>query len=390
MHRLINANITNNFRNKPLKPIQMVDLVSQYTAIKQEIDQEIQNVINSSIYINGPKVGEFACNLAGYVESKYALGCGNGTDAIQIALMALDLQPGDEVITTPFTFVATVEVISLLGLVPKFVDIDPQTFNLDVSQLEDVITDRTRVILPVHLFGQATEMSRLMTIANKHNLSVIEDNAQSIGCDVKVGEKWQKTATVGDFGTFSFFPSKNLGCYGDGGAIVANKEEHYTRAKMIAKHGSKLKYHYDVIGINSRLDAMQAAILDVKLQYLDDYIQRRQHAAEIYDTSLAEIEGVTIPHRADYSTHVFHQYTLRVNANRDKLKEDLAAQGIPSMIYYPKALHLQPAYQYLGYKEGDFPHAELACKEVLSLPMHTELSIDQQNFIIDNLINNLA
>jgi len=368
----------------------MVDLVSQYTAIKKEIDQEIQNVIDSSIFINGPKVGEFACNLAGYVGSQYALGCGNGTDAIQIALMALDLEAGDEVITTPFTFVATVEVIVLLGLVPRFVDIDPHTFNLDVNQLESVITNRTRVILPVHLFGQAADMSHLMTIAKKHNLYVIEDNAQSIGCDVKVGEEWHKTATVGDFGTFSFFPSKNLGCYGDGGAIVAKHEEHFNQARVIAKHGSKVKYYYDTIGINSRLDAMQAAILDVKLQYLDDYIQRRQHAAEIYDTFLDEVDGLTIPHRADYSTHVYHQYTLRVNAKRDQLKDSLKEQGIPAMIYYPKALHLQPAYQYLGYKEGDFPQAELACQEVLSLPMHTELTIDQQNFIVDNIKNYLG
>jgi len=368
----------------------MVDLVSQYTAIKEEIDQGIQNVINSSIFINGPQVSEFTQNLAKYVNSQYAIGCGNGTDAIQIALMALDLNPGDEVITTPFTFVATVEVIALLNLVPRFVDIDPKTFNLDIDQVEAAITDKTQVILPVHLFGQSTDMSKLMAIAKQHDLAVIEDNAQSIGCDVKVNGEWKKTASVGNFGTFSFFPSKNLGCYGDGGAVVANIEDHYNQAKMIAKHGSNVKYYYDTVGINSRLDAMQAAVLNVKLQYLDKYIDHRQRAAEIYDTFLYEIDDLTIPHRADYSTHVFHQYTLRVNGKRDDLKNYLKEQGIPSMIYYPKALHLQPAYQYLGYKLGDFPQAELASSEVLSLPMHTEITIDQQNFIIGHIKNFLS
>jgi dTDP-4-amino-4,6-dideoxygalactose transaminase len=359
----------------------MVDLVSQYTTIKPQIDEAIQEVIDSSRFINGPSVKEFVSNLSGYLGSKYTLGCGNGTDAIQIALMALDLEPGDEVITTPFTFVATIEVICLLGLKPVFVDIDPRTFNLDVSKIESAITSKTKVILPVHLYGQSTDMEPLVTIARKHNLYIIEDNAQSIGCEVKVDGAMHKTGTIGDFGTLSFFPSKNLGAFGDGGSVNCEDEELFQKATMIAKHGSKLKYYYDMVGINSRLDSIQAAILDVKLSNLDSYITSRRAAAVRYDELLQDVDALTLPWRAPYSSHVYHQYTMRVKENRDELKAYLIENKIPSMIYYPKALHLQPAYQYLGYGVGDFPVAERCCTEVLSLPMHTELDSDQLNHI---------
>lgn len=359
----------------------MVDLVSQYTSIKPQIDEAIHEVIDSSRFINGPTVKEFVCNLSGYLGSKYTLGCGNGTDAIQIALMALDLEPGDEVITTPFTFVATIEVIGLLGLKPVFVDIDPRTFNLDVSKIESAITERTKVVLPVHLYGQSTDMQPLLKVAQKHNLYVIEDNAQSIGCEVQVDGVTHKTGTIGDFGTLSFFPSKNLGAFGDGGSVSCNDEELFQKATMIAKHGSKVKYYYDMIGINSRLDSIQAAILDVKLSNLDQYITKRQTAAAKYDEMLKDVDALTLPFRAQYSSHVFHQYTMRVKENRDELKIFLSDHKIPSMIYYPKALHLQPAYQYLGYKPGDFPVTEMCCNEVLSLPMHTELDAEQLDYI---------
>lgn len=363
----------------------MVDLVSQYTSIKKDIDHGIQAVIDSSRFINGPAVSQFTDHLSTYLGCHHSLGCGNGTDAIQIALMALGLEPGDEVITTPFTFVATVEVISLLKLKPVFVDIDPDTFNLDVSKIQAAISPKTKVILPVHLFGQSADMSRIMEIAEEHNLYVIEDNAQSIGCDVSYQGQMQKTGTIGHFGTLSFFPSKNLGCYGDGGALSSTDETLFNKATMIAKHGSKVKYYYDAVGINSRLDAMQAAILDVKLRHLNTYISRRREAADHYDAMLSDMDGLILPKRASYSSHVFHQYTMRVLDRRDELKDHLKTQGIPSMVYYPKPLHLQPAYEYLGYSQGDFPLSEQYGEEVLSIPMHTELDAEQLSFITDSI-----
>lgn len=363
----------------------MVDLVNQYASVKNEIDQAIQQVIDSSQFINGPAVTEFVEQLSNYLHVPHSLGCGNGTDAIQIALMALDLAPGDEIITTPFTFVASVEVISLLKLKPIFVDIDPATFNIDVSKVEAAITEKTKAIIPVHLFGQSVDMQSLMGIARRHNLRVIEDNAQSIGCKAIIDGERHRTGTIGDFGTLSFFPSKNLGCYGDGGALSTRSKTLYNRAKMIAKHGSKVKYFYDAIGINSRLDSIQASILSIKLAHLDHYISRRQEVASYYDSKLSSISGLIIPKRVEYSNHVFHQYTIRIREGRDELQLALKENQIPSMIYYPKPLHLQPAYSYLGYTEGSFPEAELASKEVLSLPMHTELDSDQLHYITNSI-----
>ncbi len=361
--------------------IRMVDLATQYANIKEEIDNKIQEVIHSTIFINGPVVKEFATNLANFLDVKHVIPCGNGTDALQIALMALDLKPGDEVITTPFTFVATIETIALLQLKPVFVDVDYKTFNVDVNQIKDKITSRTRAILPVHLFGLCCDMEPLQQIAQDHNLKIIEDAAQAIGANyTNTNGNTSMAGTMGDFGTFSFFPSKNLGCYGDGGAIVTNNSELAEKAQIIAKHGSKVKYYHQIVGVNSRLDAIQAAVLDVKLKYLKSYNEHRIEAADYYDKCL-NIETITTPYRPKNRNHIFHQYTLKVDGDRDAIKDYIKSLGIPSMVYYPVCLHLQPAYLYLGYKEGDFPIAEKLSKEVLSLPMHSELNQLQQDTI---------
>lgn len=375
-----------------MKNIQMVDLVSQYEKIQDEVMEGISEILSKAQFINGPSVHEFSKNLASYHHVGHAIPCGNGTDALQIAMMALDLQPGDEVITTPFTFIATAEVIALLGLKPVFVDINPHTFNIDEVQIEAAITDKTKAIVPVHLFGQCCEMTHIRRLAETHGLYVIEDNAQSIGADYLSPEgKKQKSGTLGHIGATSFFPSKNLGGYGDGGAIVTDDENLANRIRSICNHGSTKRYHHDHIGVNSRLDTIQAHVLKVKLKYLDQYIQSRIQAADRYDELVKDIEGVIPPFRASFTSHVFHQYTLRVPAeHRDGLVEHFSKEGLPCGVYYPIPLHIQDAYKEYGYAKGDFPESEKASHEVISLPMHTELTTDQQEHIVDHIRTYLA
>ena len=366
----------------------MVDLQSQYARIKQEIDNGIQEVINSAAFIKGKKVADFQHNLEQYTGAKHVIPVGNGTDALQIALMALGLKPGDEVITHTFTYIATAEVVALLGLTPVVVDVDWDTMNMDMEAVRRAITPKTKAIVPVHLFGQCVEMEALMNLAKEHNLYIIEDACQAIGAQYTFSNGTTKQAgTMGHIGCTSFFPSKNLGCYGDGGAIFTNDDELAARMQAIANHGMVVRYHHDMIGVNSRLDSIQAAVLDAKLPHLDEYIAARQQAAEYYDKVFASNEKVLIPCRSPHSTHVFHQYTLRlVNVNRDALREALAEKGIPSMIYYPIPLHMQKAYQDPRYQEGDFPVAEKLAACVLSLPMHTELDDEQLAYITQNVL----
>ncbi len=367
--------------------INMVDLQTQYTKIKAEVDARIQEVLTSGKYINGPAVKDFSEQLANFLAVKHLAPCASGTDALQIALMALGLQPGDEVITVAFTFVATAEVISLLGLKPVFVDVNPHTFNMDVEKLEQAITPKTKCIIPVHLYGQSADMERVMQIANQHQITVIEDNAQAIGADFTFSNGTQhKVGTIGHIGCTSFYPSKNLGCYGDGGALFTNDDVLAQKIKTICNHGQSSRYNYDMVGVNSRLDSIQAAILGVKLSYLNEYIQARQTAADFYDTAFEKVAGIETPHRASYSSHVFHQYTLKVKQGRNELQAALKEKGIPSMIYYPKALHVQNAYNYCGYKMGDLPVTEQLCDQVISLPMHTELSTEQLQYITNHVI----
>lgn len=364
----------------------MVDLHNQYLKIKADVDAGLQEVINTTEFINGTATRNFSAALATYMGVKHCLPCANGTDALQIALMALDAQPGDEVITVPFTFVATVEVVALLKMKPVFVDIDPDTFNIDVNQIEAKITPRTKAIIPVHLFGQAANMEAIMQIAAKHHLHVIEDNAQAIGCTYTFSDgSKKKLGTIGHIGTTSFYPTKNLGGYGDGGALFTNDDALASKMKIVTDHGSSKKYYYDSIGVNSRLDSMQAAILHAKLPHLDMFNKMRQQAAAYYDLHLKDIPGIVIPKRNAFSDHVFHQYTILVENNRDALKDHLASKGIPAMIYYPVPLHLSSAYQSYGYNTGDFPVSEKAAMQVLSLPMHTELEAVQMDFIIKTI-----
>lgn len=367
----------------------MVDLRSQYLRIKKEVDGAIQQVISSTAFIQGKEVGDFAAALSKYLSSPNVIPCANGTDALQIAMMALEFKAGDEIILPVHTYVATAEVIGLLGLTPVFVDVDPLTFNIDVSQVEKKITSKTVAIVPVHLYGQCADMEPLLSIASKHGLYVIEDAAQSLGADYFLKDGTiKKAGTMGTIGTTSFFPSKNLGCYGDGGAIFTNDAHLAEKVRMITNHGQKVKYHHDIIGVNSRLDTMQAAILNVKLKYLDDYAKRRQDVAAHYDKALSEIEGIQIPFRSKNASHVFHQYTLKVGGgHRHQLKEHLAKQGIPSMIYYPVPLHLQNAYRIFGQGEGSFPITEHLSKTVLSLPIHTEMSAEQLEFVTGAVAN---
>ena len=361
----------------------MVDLQSQYQRIKQDIDEGIQEVIQSAAFIKGKKVTDFQNNLEQYTGAKHVIPVGNGTDALQIALMALGLKPGDEVITPTFTFIATAEVVALLGLTPVVVDVDWDTMNMDMDAVRRAITPKTKAIVPVHLFGQCVEMEALMDLAKEHNLYIIEDACQAIGAQYTFSNGETKQAgTMGHIGCTSFFPSKNLGCYGDGGAIFTNDDELAARMQAIANHGMVVRYHHDMIGVNSRLDSIQAAVLDAKLPHLDEYIAARQQAAAYYDKVFASNEKVLIPCRAPHSTHVFHQYTLRViGADRDSLREGLAEKGIPAMIYYPVPLHQQKAYLDPRYKDGDFPIAERLAACVLSLPMHTELDEEQLEYI---------
>lgn len=370
-----------------MKEIRMVDLQTQYQRIKGEIDKAIQQVVSSSSFIQGPEVKGFADALGTYLGDVNVIPCGNGTDALQIAMMALELQPGDEVIVPVHTYVATAEVIALLRLVPVFVDVDPNTFNIDVSRVEERINPRTRAIVPVHLYGQCCDMEPLIAIAARHNLHVIEDTAQALGAEYLFSDGTRKRAgTIGTIGTTSFFPSKNLGCYGDGGAVVCHDRGLSNKVRMIANHGQSEKYRHDLIGVNSRLDTLQAAILNVKLKHLDDYTERRRRAAEYYDRVLAGIKGVRTPYRQKNSTHVFHQYTLCVE-RRDDLKAFLGRHGIPSVIYYPIPLHLQNAYRDGIHKEGAFPVTEELSRSVLSLPIHTEMTEEELAFICDTIRN---
>ncbi len=372
-----------------MRKIEMVDLKSQYEKIKTEVNAGIQEVIDSTSFIKGGKVVEFQKNLEKYLDVKHVIPVGNGTDALQIALMALDLKPGDEVITPTFTFIATVEVIALMGLKPVFVDVDAATFNISVEGLKKAITKNTKAIIPVHLFGQNADMESIMAIAKENNLYVVEDACQSIGSVYTFanGKKVQ-SGCIGNIGCTSFFPSKNLGCYGDGGAIFTNDDALAGKIRAIANHGMVVRYYHDFVGVNSRLDSMQAAILDVKLKHLDTYISSRQNAAAYYNQAFSNCRFLQIPEIQPGSTHVFHQYTLKlVDTDRAALQNYLSDKGIPAMIYYPVPLHLQKAYEYLGHNQGEFPVAESLCDCVLSLPMHTELAEEQLKYIAENVLS---
>jgi len=366
-----------------MEKIKMVDLQQQYERIKPEIDAAIQEVLNSTAFIQGPQVAEFAKALADYTGAKHVITCANGTDALQIAMMALNYKPGDEIILPVHTYVATAEVIALLGLTPVFVDVDEKNFNIDVDQIKNKITKKTVAIVPVHLYGQCANMEAIMKIAGEHNLHVIEDAAQSLSADFifSDGSK-KKGGTIGTIGTTSFFPTKNLGCFGDGGAIFTNDTSLAETIKMMANHGQKIKYHHESIGVNSRLDTLQAAILNVKLNYLNEYTQKRNEVAKYYDQALSSISQFVLPHRVSYSTHAFHQYTIQVQGvDRDEFKLYLDKCGIPSMIYYPVPLYLQKAYRQPGIERGAFPVTEKLSKTVLSLPIHTEMNEEQLSYI---------
>ncbi len=377
-----------NYAQTGTRKIQMVDLQTQYQRIKKEIDAGIEEVINSAAFIKGPKVAEFQAHLEQYTGAKHVINVGNGTDALQIALMGLGLQPGDEVITPTFTFIATAEVVALLGLTPVVVDVDWNTMNMDIESVRRAITPKTKAIVPVHLFGQCADMESIMALAEEHHLYVVEDACQAIGAQYTFSNgKTKQAGTIGHIGCTSFFPSKNLGCYGDGGAIFTNDDALDAKMRAIANHGMVVRYHHDMIGVNSRLDSIQAAVLDAKLPHLDEFIAARQKAAAYYDQAFGNNDKLLIPGRQEHSTHVFHQYTLRVvGADRDRLREGLAERGIPAMIYYPVPLHQQKAYLDPRYKDGDFPVAEKLAACVLSLPMHTELDEEQLAFITSSVL----
>lgn len=375
-----------------MKKIQMVDLQTQYQRIKSDIDRGIQAVIDGAAFVKGPAVSDFQAHLEAYTGAKHIIPVGNGTDALQIALMGLGLKPGDEVITPTFTFIATAEVVALLGLTPVVVDVDWDTMNISAEAVRKAITPRTKAIVPVHLFGQCADMESVMAIAREHHLYVVEDACQAIGAQYTFADGTTRQAgTIGDIGCTSFFPSKNLGCYGDGGAIFTNNDELAAQMRAIANHGMVVRYHHDRVGVNSRLDAIQAAVLDAKLPHLNDYITARQRAATFYDHAFAGNPHILTPAHQPRSTHVYHQYTLRLpDINRDALREALAAQGIPSMVYYPVPLHLQKAYQDPRYHAGDFPVAERLADCVLSLPMHTELDDEQLSVITSAVLTFIA
>jgi dTDP-4-amino-4,6-dideoxygalactose transaminase len=371
----------------PEHNIQMVDLKGQYNKIKEQVDAAILNVIDSTAFIKGPEVKAFQEDLQNYLNVKYVIPCGNGTDALQIALMALGLKPGDEVITADFTFAATVEVIGLLNLVPVFVDVDRDTFNIDVDELRKAITPKTKAIIPVHLFGQCANMEAVMEIATANNLFVIEDTAQAIGADYTFSNgQVKKVGTIGNVGTTSFFPSKNLGCYGDGGALFTNDDDLALRLGAIVNHGMYKRYYHDEIGVNSRLDSIQAAILRIKLPHLDEYSAARKKTATYYNNAFADIEQLETPIIDKKSTHVFHQYTLKTKGiNRSELIDFLKEKGIPAMIYYPVPLHQQKAYVRPEFKDENYPITMELCESVISLPMHTELDEDQLKYITESV-----
>lgn len=368
--------------------IQMVDLKTQYLKIKKEIDQAIFSVLDSASFIKGEDVTVFEKKLANYLSVKHVITSANGTDALQIALMALNLKPGDEIITTSFTFVATAEVIAILNLKPVFVDVHPDTFLIDIQEVEKNITSKTRAIIPVHLFGQCMNMEELINLAKIHNLYIIEDTAQAIGTDYFFTNNTKaKAGTLGTIGTTSFFPSKNLGCFGDGGALFTNDDQLAEDIRSISNHGMKVRYYHDLIGVNSRLDTIQAAVLNVKLEYLEQYNKSRQISADYYDQGFKEITQLKVPTRNSFSSHIFHQYTLLMDSFKNKqMVEHLKNNNIPSMIYYPVPIHLQSAYKHYGYKAGDLPVTEDLCKKVFSLPMHTELTLEQQDIIIKTVL----
>jgi UDP-2-acetamido-2-deoxy-ribo-hexuluronate aminotransferase len=368
-----------------MRKIEMVDLKVQFSLIEKEIMERIHAVISTSAFIKGPEVNLLEASLAEALHVEHCISCANGTDALQLSLMALDLNPDDEVIVPAFTYIAPVEAIALLRLKPVFVDVDPETFNIDVSLIEAAITSKTKAIIVVHLYGQCAAMEALVALAKKHKLHVIEDNAQSIMADYLFSNgSSAKAGTIGIIGITSFFPSKNLGAYGDGGALMCNDEKLSKTIRAMANHGQEEKYKHNRIGINSRLDSIQAAILNVKLKYLSKYISNRQKTAELYDEALKGVKGLQLPERSPSSTHVFHQYTIKVE-KRNKLQEYLKEQGIASMIYYPLPAHLQPAYSYLNYKEGDFPVAEELCDQVLSLPIHSDSKAEDISYICETI-----
>jgi len=369
--------------------IQMCDLVGQYKKIQLEVDEAMSQVINGSTFINGPQVKEFKANLEEYTGAKHVIPCANGTDALQISLMALGLLPGDEVIVPTFTYVAAAEVIGLLRLIPVMVDVDYDSFNISLSNIEKGLSAKTKAIIPVHLFGQSCPMEEIMDFAEKHGLFVVEDNAQAIGarCIFSDGSARQ-TGTIGHIGCTSFFPTKNLGCFGDGGAMMTENVALAERLRMKTVHGQSVKYHHEILGCNSRLDTLQAAILNVKLQHLDEYIQARQKVAKIYSKGLADIDGITLPKEMPYSTHVYHQYTLKVkNGKRNELKSFLSEKGVPSMIYYPLPLNEQNAFKSIARAAENLDVSKELTDSVLSLPMHTELTAEEQEYIIASVKN---
>lgn len=371
-----------------MRPLQMVDTKTQYQKIKKEVDAAVIGVMESSMFIGGKAVNEFAENLAKYHGSKHCIPCANGTDALQIAMMALGMEPGDEVIVPSFTYIATVEVAGLLHIKPIFVEVDQKTFCIDPAVIEKAITPKTKAIIPVHLYGQAADMEKIMAIAAKHNLFVIEDNAQAIGCDYTFSNGTvKKTGSIGHIGCTSFYPSKNLGAFGDGGAMFTDDDELANKLRMIASHGQSKRYYHDVVGCNSRLDAMQAAILNIKLKYLDEYIVARRKAADFYDKSFAENKSITIPFRESNNKHVFHQYTLVLNGvDRDGLSQFLTEQGVPNMIYYPVPAHRQKMFDAFGGSSYDLPLTDWLTERVISLPIHTELDEEQQSFIAQKVL----
>jgi len=372
-----------------MQNIPMVDLNGQYQKIKKEIDSAMQEVVDSAYFVGGPAVAKFQNNLQEYLGVKHVIACANGTDALTIAMMAAGLKPGDEVITSNFTFVATAEAIAMLNLTPVLVDVYDDTFNIEIAAIESAITDKTKAIVPVHLFGQSADMEAIMKLAEKHDLFVIEDTAQAIGADYTFSDgKVAKAGTIGDIGTTSFFPSKNLGCFGDGGALFTNDDKLAAMIKKVVNHGMEKRYYHDMIGMNSRLDTLQAAVLDVKLNYLDAYCDARREAADYYDNAFSAIDGLETPFRSPFSSHVFHQYTLKLADDLDhfEMQDFLKEAGIPGMIYYPVPLHLQKAYLDPRYTKGDFPVTEKLCSNVISLPMHTEHSEEVLKYICEKVI----
>jgi UDP-2-acetamido-2-deoxy-ribo-hexuluronate aminotransferase len=371
-----------------MREIQMVDLRAQYDKMGSEIDSAIKSVLHSTAFIKGPEVKLFEEELQEYMHVKNVVSCANGTDALQLAITVLGLKPGDEIITTNFTFISTIEVVALLGLKPVIVDPDPGTFNISVEAIRKAITPKTKAIVPVHLFGQCSDMESILDLAGKHGLFVIEDAAQATGTDyIFKNGTTKKAGTIGHIGTTSFFPSKNLGCYGDGGALYTNDEAFAGKLRSIANHGMKVRYHYDDIGINSRLDTIQAAILRVKLKHLSEFNRARREVADSYDKAFDGCSSIAVPVRVVYSSHIFHQYTIKVkDGRRDELRKFLQSKKIPSMVYYPGPLHMQNAYGYLGYKETDFPVTTSLCREVLSLPMHPDMEKEQIDYIALNLL----